>query len=72
MHFLLGKMWDLVADLAKSFHDKPTLVDLLVSLKDDRMSMNAYGFRSKSVIETRMATITCKFLEKELMDEIKI
>jgi hypothetical protein len=63
VHLLLSRMWELVTDLAKNFHDKPSLTNLLISFKDDRFCLNRNGVKSKSSIETRLATITSKFLE---------
>ena len=54
-------MWDLLLAFANNFSDKPTVVDLLISMRDDRRVDR--GKRAKNPIELKIASIAALHLE---------
>jgi hypothetical protein len=54
-------MWDLVGAFGKYFVEKPTVTELLISMKDDRRVEK--GKRAKNPIEVKIAGIAAQHLE---------
>ena len=65
-HFQLKQCWSLVIALAEELKVKPDPVDLLVSLKDDRV--RDHGKLAKNHLEVRIARVGAGWLEKILRE----